>query len=177
MSDGPASQVPVLWITGLSGVGKSSLAQALVAELARGGEAPLLLDGDEVRRRMPVTPEEGFDLGSRRARAMQLARLAYEAATHHRPVVVATISLFDEVQRWNRRHHARFAEIVLTAPLATLRRRNPALYADGANVWGVDLVPHYPPQAELWLAQDFTAAGRAAHLARALSLWRRLESM
>jgi adenylylsulfate kinase len=175
MSTARRSHVPVLWITGLSGVGKSTLARALVAELSHDGKAPLLLDGDDIRRQAPARPGDDVDIESRRARAWHIAKLAHGAALQEQAVIVATISLFAEVQRWNREHHARFAEILLTAPLATLRQRNPALYAHGgANVWGVDLVPHFPERADLTLDQSFGETSATQHLTQALSLWRRL---
>ena len=39
----------VVWFTGLSGAGKSTIASALAAELARRGRHAEVLDGDEVR--------------------------------------------------------------------------------------------------------------------------------
>src|SRR5437879_9611069 len=43
----------VVWFTGLSGAGKSTIAAALQAELARRGRSSELLDGDEVRGQTP----------------------------------------------------------------------------------------------------------------------------
>jgi adenylylsulfate kinase-like enzyme len=40
---------PVVWITGLAGSGKTSLARALVSELRAGGRSVVHVDGDQVR--------------------------------------------------------------------------------------------------------------------------------
>lgn len=177
----PVPSVPVLWITGLSGVGKSTLARALVAALVDDAAPPLLLDGDVVRQHLDAHAQrDRHDLSSRRRRAWRLARLAHALALRSRPVVVATISLFHEVQDWNRRQHSRYGEILLNASTQTLRQRNPDLYdeRDGrppSNVWGLDLLPEFPETAELVLQQTFDPPGLSMHLSQAVSLWRQLE--
>src|SRR5437868_24932 len=68
---------PVVWITGLAGVGKSTLAALVVSRLRDEGRRPLLLDGDEMRSAI-----EGDDAPvqhrheDRLLRAWRLARLA-----------------------------------------------------------------------------------------------------
>ena len=42
---------PVFWFTGLSGAGKTTVADAVAAELSLGGLTVVVLDGDEIRRR------------------------------------------------------------------------------------------------------------------------------
>ena len=183
----------ILWITGLAGAGKTTLARALVEVLHRRGTSPLLLDGDELRHALDDEAAlDRHDLESRRRRAWRIARLARFAATQHVPVVVATISLFHDVQAWNRSAPVLYAEVVLDAPLALLRTRNP-LYAGGvsgasgangangasgasrssapANVVGVDLPAEMPLHPELTLSQGFETCELPDHLSKALALW------
>lgn len=115
----------VIWITGLSGAGKTTLAKALQKALP----GSLLLDGDELREALGASGQ-GFDAESRRRLALSYARLAGLLARQGATVIVATISLFHEVHAWNRANLPGYTEIFLDVPEAVRRGRDPkGLYA------------------------------------------------
>lgn len=89
----------VIWITGLSGAGKTTLARALILHLA----GAILLDGDALRDILGAA-RSGFDRRSRLGLAMIYARFCKLLADQGHIVVIATISLFHEVRAWNRVH-------------------------------------------------------------------------
>src|SRR5260370_30386641 len=64
----------VVWFTGLSGAGKSTIANALAAELARRGRHAEVLDGDEVRTHL--SKGLGF---SKEDRDTNIRRIGYVA--------------------------------------------------------------------------------------------------
>ena len=176
------AQGRILWITGLAGAGKTTLAHALVEALHHRGSHPLLLDGDELRHALDDAAALGrHDLESRRRRAWRIARLARFAAGQRLPVIVATISLFHAVQAWNRNGPVPYAEVVLEVPLALLRERNPDLYASASsaapNVVGVDLPAEMPLQPELMLGQGFDSCELPDHLSKVLALWDAMRCM
>ena len=117
----------VVWITGLSGAGKSVLATALVERLRRVNGAVVLLDGDELRKIFRATSVNIQDYGreKRMALAMQYACLCNILAKQGFTVVIATISLFKEVHAWNRANLQGYFEVYLRVPLEELRRRDP----------------------------------------------------
>lgn len=115
----------VIWITGLSGAGKTTLARALLRELP----GAVLLDGDELREVLGAA-DSGFDPASRRKLALTYARLAGLLARQGLAVIVATISLFHEVHAWNRRNLPGYLEVFLDVPHEVCRRRDAkGLYA------------------------------------------------
>lgn len=123
----------VIWITGLSGAGKTTLAQALMPHLPR---ASILLDGDELREVLG-SATSGFDRTSRKALAFTYARLARLLARQGLVIVVATISLFHSLHTWNREHLPHYFEIFLDTPEDVRRTRDPkGIYA--ANAEGHD---------------------------------------
>lgn len=153
-SDAAATPGTVYWLTGLAGVGKTSLAERLVARLRRDGGRPVLLDGDELRR------ELFRDVGYSRAERLQLARhyaaLAELLSRQGFDVVCATISLFPEIWERNRRL-SRYVEVLLRAPEAVLAERRPLLYGDpgahGPSV-GREIEAAEPPDPDLVLWND-----------------------
>ncbi|GAB2997405.1 adenylyl-sulfate kinase [Amycolatopsis acidiphila] len=150
----------VVWITGLSGAGKSRVAGELARLLRQEGIDPVLLDGDELRESLRMS--DTFTAQTRRQLAGTYGRLCRLLARQGHVVVCATISLQHSVHDWNRKHLPGYAEVFLNVPLEELRRRDPkGVYRAGSDVVGVDLA------AELPLTPDVTIANHGAVSAEA----------
>ncbi|RKZ63425.1 MAG: adenylyl-sulfate kinase, partial [Candidatus Parabeggiatoa sp. nov. 3] len=82
----------VLWITGLSGAGKTTIARATQDILRSKSVCTVLLDGDQVRN---VVKDEscGHDQANRLKNAYRISRLAKMIAEQGLVVIVATMSL------------------------------------------------------------------------------------
>jgi adenylylsulfate kinase-like enzyme len=147
----------VVWITGLSGAGKTTLALEVVRRLKENTANVVMLDGDELREVFgavaPNTQNHGRD--ARLALAMQYAHLCKVIAAQGITVVIATISLFKEVHAWNRANLPGYFEVYLKIPLEELRQRDPKgiykRFDAGAltNVAGLDLIIDEPLAADL----------------------------
>ena len=138
----------VFWITGLSGVGKSTLARIIYEALCNAGRNPIILDGDDIRKLLLTEPL--FDRESRLVTARFNARLCHFLSKRGLDVVCATISLFHEVQEWNRNNMDGYTEIFLDSPLSVLKNRDKKkIYDLGPdsqikNVVGVDIEAEWP---------------------------------
>jgi adenylylsulfate kinase len=140
----------VLWLTGLSGAGKSTVAAKLGPALAERGHRVELLDGDEVRTNL--CQGLGF---SREDRDTNIARIGYVAgklAKHGVAVLVAAISPYREARDKVRVAVDNFVEVHVAAPVATCAERDVkglyarALSGEIANFTGVS-DPYEPPLA------------------------------
>lgn len=150
-ADWAATRAPLLWITGLAGSGKTTLARALHARLQGDSKDALLLDGDAVRialgEAVSTTPGEAYAPAQRRARAWRLLRLAHAATAEGLACIVATVSLQAEVLSALRASQSRLGVLVLQASPALLRARRPDLYADpqqAAQVVGLGQPADWP---------------------------------
>src|SRR5882672_305177 len=143
----------VVWITGLSGVGKSTIAAELRDRLLEVGITPVVLDGDQLRGILPA--KVGYERDDRRKVAMFYAQLSHQLANQGNLVICATVSLLHEVHEWNREHTAGYREVLLRIPLEELRKRGcrPQLYGqhgDSASpVVGVDINAEFPVRPDL----------------------------
>jgi adenylylsulfate kinase-like enzyme/phosphohistidine swiveling domain-containing protein len=143
----------VFWITGLSGSGKTSIGRALASHLRASGGRVIFLDGDTLRA--AVSSDLGYSAEDRRSVAMRNGMLCRMLAEQGFDIVCSTISLFHEVQRWNRENIARYNEIFVRVPLEELKRRDiKGIYGDdrrAANVVGVDIPAETPEAPDLIL--------------------------
>lgn len=147
----------VYWVTGLAGAGKSTLSRQLAHWLREQHRSVVLLDGDELRAALGVTGL--FGRSDRRGLAACYGRLCRLLALQEFDVVIATISLFHEVQHWNRAHLPGYVEIVLDVPLPELIARDrDGLYAGAAtgvsgicDVAGVDQPVEWPQHPDIVL--------------------------
>lgn len=139
----------VVWIIGLSGAGKTTLARETVRRVRRTLPNVVLLDGDQLREVWGGDVDHTLAGRKRNAdRICRLGRMLEEQGVH---VVCAILSLFEESRAWNRDQCDSYFEVFIDAPLEALQARDPkGLYAAAAagrmaDVPGVDL-PFAPPQ-------------------------------
>jgi adenylylsulfate kinase len=138
----------VLWLTGLSGAGKSTVAAKLGPALAERGHRVELLDGDEVRTNL--CQGLGFSREDRDTNIDRIGYVAGKLAKHGVAVLVAAISPYREARDRVRLAVDNFVEVHVAAPVSTCAERDPkglyarALSGELKNFTGVS-DPYEPP--------------------------------
>jgi adenylyl-sulfate kinase len=116
----------VLWLTGLSGAGKTTLAGRLVPELLARGLRVEVLDGDEVRTNL--SKGLGFSKEDRDTNIRRIGYVARLLARNGVVAVTAAISPYREVREEVRRaveaDGAEFVEVYVECPLDVLAERD-----------------------------------------------------
>ena len=143
---GETNEGGVIWICGLAGVGKTTLAVEVVRLLRETQPNVTELDGDAFRRR--YMPQAGYQREDRLYVAHAMSNAAWLGAQEGSVCVVSTISLFTEIHERNRARanalHLPFVLALLSAPAALLQARRGALMQAGLNVVGVDINAETP---------------------------------
>jgi 3'-phosphoadenosine 5'-phosphosulfate synthase len=176
----------VVWFTGLSGAGKSTIANALLAELARRGRHVELLDGDEVRTHL--SKGLGFSKEDRDTNIRRIGYVARLVARSGGVAITAAISPYRDVRDEVRSQTPGFVEVFVRAPLDTLVERDTkglykkAISGEIANFTGVSDPYEEPLHPEVVcdtsletlersLAKVIAALEQMGHLDRHVSQW------
>lgn len=176
----------VVWLTGLSGAGKSTIANTLECRLHAQGAHTFVLDGDNVRR--GLCADLGFSAADRTENIRRIAEVAGLMAQAGLLVMVAAISPFRADRRLAREcvPPGHFIEVHVDVPLAVAEARDPkGLYRKARqgvlpDFTGIDSPYEVPHQPELRFDTHRQSADEAAtvicDLMRARGLlpdWRR----
>ncbi len=172
-----------LWLTGLSGAGKSTIADAVAATLRAEGREVEVLDGDELRR--GVSAGLGFSREDRDTNVLRIGWVAAQIAKHGGIAVCAPIAPYAAVRERVRREAetqagpGSFVLVHVATPLAECEARDrKGLYAKARrgeipDFTGISSAYEAPDDADLVVDTSITdvpgavAAVRAA-LERAL---------
>jgi adenylylsulfate kinase len=115
-----------LWMTGLSGAGKTTLTNALVKELHERGVSIEVLDGDEVRTNL--SKGLGFSKEDRDTNVRRIGYVSRLLSRNGVGVITAAISPYrsirDEIRKATEADGAAFVEVYVKCPIAVLAERD-----------------------------------------------------
>jgi bifunctional enzyme CysN/CysC len=152
----------VVWLTGLSGAGKSTIAQSLERDLFHRGMNTYVLDGDNIRHglnsNLGFSPDDRFE---NIRRVSEVAKLMADAGT---VVITAFISPYRMDRRRAREialeGNAEFIEVFVDAPLEVCESRDPknlykkARAGEIRQFTGIDAPYEAPEDAEIVVHTD-----------------------
>ncbi|KAF0817813.1 Adenylylsulfate kinase [Bacillus sp. ZZV12-4809] len=150
----------VLWFTGLSGSGKSTIANAVSHELFRQGINEYVLDGDNVRH--DLNKDLGFSEADRNENIRRIGEVAKLFVDSGKIVTTAFISPFRSDRETVRAlfEEGEFIEVFIDCPLEECERRDPKqLYAKARrgeikDFTGIDSPYEAPEQPEITVRSD-----------------------
>lgn len=148
----------VIWITGMSGAGKTTLCATLYDRMKSVMPELVVLDGDVIRRAY------GNDLthseSDRVRQVHRLRNMALTLAEQELVVMVGVLYAHPDLLEWNRQNLPSYTEIYLEASLETVMARDDkGLYAaarrgEMKNVVGLDIPWHAPRNPDILLNID-----------------------
>jgi adenylyl-sulfate kinase len=140
----------IIWLTGLSGSGKTTVSIALENALFEQKALVTILDGDVVRR--GLNQDLGFSAEDRKENIRRIGEVAKLLANQAFVVIVAFISPFREDRDWVRQSmdDGRFIEVFVDCPLAVCEERDTKGLYKKARKWEINdftgiSSPYEPP--------------------------------
>lgn len=112
----------VVWFTGLSGAGKTTLADMAYDYLLNQGHKVVKLDGDVIRE---ITPSVGFSKEARNEHIKNVGLMSAVLERHGFIVLVSLISPYKETRDFSRSMCSKFVEVYVNTPLEECEKRDP----------------------------------------------------
>ena len=136
----------VIWILGLSGSGKTSLAIKIINKSKK--NKFLHIDGDSIRN--IYEKKLGHTMRDRQINASRISKLVKYISDQKVNVIVSVLSNFPEWLKWNRKNIKNYFEVYLKTDLDILKNRRSKLYSKKVkNVIGVDLKFNEPIKPDI----------------------------
>tara|TARA_B110000240_G_C13512897_1_gene460979 strand:+ start:2669 stop:3193 length:525 start_codon:yes stop_codon:yes gene_type:complete len=133
----------VFWITGISGSGKTTFSKVLQKVLNKNNASNIIIDGDTIRK--ILDKEQSYTKESRLKIAYIYSNLAIMIQKQNINVICSTISLFHEVQNYNRKYIINYKEILISRSIDDIKNEDiKKIYENKDNVVGVDIIPEFP---------------------------------
>ena len=142
----------VIWITGLSGTGKTTIGSAIFEKVKEKHINTIFLDGDIIR---DLLGNYGYEKKDRLELAKKISNLCFEMDKQGINIVCSTISLFKEIHELNRLRFKKYYEIFIEVDFEELKRRDQkgiytaALSGKMKNVVGIDIRYDVPKNPDL----------------------------
>jgi len=113
----------VVWLTGLSGSGKTTIGRLLQTQLRELGYRVELLDGDEVRKQL--SPDLGFTKNDRETHARRVVYLSRLLAKNGIVTLVSLIAPYRSFREYARKEIVDYVEVYVKTPLEICIERDP----------------------------------------------------
>ena len=156
----------LLWITGLSGSGKTTISKIIHKKLKDKYSNIILLDGDALRNRLKIKPLGSFSNKYRLKVGLKYVSLCKRYVNNRdKFVIIATMALISKVQIEYKKIKNSF-DVFLDVPVNELKRRDPkGLYKkfknkEINNMVGLDIKFNRPknPSLDIKWKKNFTAS-------------------
>ena len=147
----------LLWITGLSGSGKTTISQIIYNDLKKNYSNIILLDGDVLRNKLKIKSLGSFSNNYRTKVGLKYVGLCKRYVNDRdKFVIIATMALISKVQNEYKKIKNNF-DVFLDVPIKELRKRDPKnLYKkfknkEINNMVGLDLKFDKPNNPSLYI--------------------------
>ena len=143
----------VIWITGISGSGKTTIAKTLISLLKKKIPEMINVDGDEIRQ---IFEEKlGYSEFDRKKQIQRIQRLCLLLDAQKQLVIASALYSNEELLKWNRQNFSDYYEIYLNASLKLVEKRDvKGLYKKARqglekNIVGLDIPWNVPKKPDL----------------------------
>ena len=144
----------VFWITGLSGAGKTSLANGIKKEIRKKFGPTLVINGDDLRKIFKLNK---YDKSSRLKYTEQYSQFLKFITNQGVNVIFTVVGLFDKIRTWNRKNINNYVEIFIRTSVSKIKKkRKKRIYLKKTNeIVGIQIKPEFPKRPDIIINNDF----------------------
>jgi len=116
----------VLWITGLSGAGKTATGDLIYKQLTKKYIKIKRLDGDLLRKKLKLNRhKKTFTLSHRKKNGLLYSKICKDYEKKGYFVIISVMALYNEVYKKNSKSFDNYIEVFLKVPIKELIKRDP----------------------------------------------------
>ena len=145
----------LIWLTGVSGSGKSTIGKKILKKIEKEIGPTLLINGDDIRK---VFKLKSFDYKNREEIAHKYSELSSFITGQGINVIFATVSMFHSVRNQNRKKiKQKYFEIFIKSPIdKIIKNRKKKIYFSKSKIVGKDIKAEFPKSPDLVILNDFS---------------------
>ena len=145
----------LFWITGLSGSGKTTIAEKIKKKIYDKYGPTLTISGDDVRTLFNYNK---FSRKDRLTYALSYGKFCKYITDRNINVIFSTVSLFDKVREWNRSNINNYIEIYIKSDIKDVIKKKQKYFYKGnyENIVGKNLKAEFPKSPDIVIKNNFT---------------------
>ena len=142
-----------IFITGLPGSGKTSIAKVIKKKLSYKDISTLEISGDEIRK---IFNLEGYDIASRKSYIKSYGLFCKTLNEKGLNVIISVVGLFNFIRKWNRKNIKNYIEIYIESDLKkNIKFARKKLYKKRQNLWVKHLKPQFPKNFDIKIKNNY----------------------
>ena len=144
----------LFWITGLSGAGKTTIAEKIKNDISNKYGPTVIVSGDNLRKMFNL---KTFSRKGRLAYALSYSKFCKCITDNKINIILSTVSMFHKVRKWNRTNISNYVEIYIQSDINTIIKQKKKFFYKGnyKNVIGKDIKPEFPQSPHITIKNDF----------------------
>ena len=144
----------LFWITGLSGSGKTAIAEKIKSNILNKYGPTVIVSGDDLRKMFNF---KKFSRKDRLAYALIYSEFCKCITDNRINVILSTVSLFHKVRKWNRSNINNYIEIYIQSDINKVVKQKRKFFYKGnyKNVIGKNIKAEYPKFPHITIKNNF----------------------
>ena len=144
----------LIWITGLSGSGKSVLGKLILPIIKKKIGPTILISGDDLRN---IFKLYGYTKKERLENAKKFYGLYKLLTDQGFNVIFCVVSMFDKVRSWNKKNIKNYIEVYIKSDVKKIiqQRRKEIYFKNKKNIVGLDIKPQIPKNPDITIHNNF----------------------
>jgi len=144
----------VFWITGLSGSGKTTIAEKIRNNISNKYGPTVIMSGDNLRK---IFNFKKFTRKDRLVYALSYSKFCKRITDNKVNIILSTVSMFHKVRKWNRTNISNYVEIYIQSDINTVIKQKKKFFYKGnyKNVMGKDIKAEFPKSPHITIKNYF----------------------
>ena len=144
----------LIWITGLSGSGKTVLGKLILPIIKKKIGSTILISGDDLRN---IFKLHGYTKKERLENEKKFYGLYKLLTDQGFNVIFCVVSMFNKVRSWNRKNIKNYIEVYIKSDVKKInqQRRKKIYFKNKKNIVGLDIKPQIPKNPDIIINNDF----------------------